>query len=101
MADSIMTHATAAASLTASPQSKPKNAAEAAQQFEALMIGQMMRAARESGGGGWLDEDSDENATAEPLLDLAVQQFAQMLASNGGIGLAKMIAESLNQSTSL
>jgi len=98
MTDSVVSRTT---SLPSPPQSKPKSAAEAAQQFEALLIGQMLRTARESGGGGWLDEDSDENATAEPLLDLADQQFAQLLASNGGFGLAKMIADSLNQSTSL
>jgi Rod binding domain-containing protein len=101
MTGSVMAHASAAVSLTPPAQSKPKNTAEAAQQFEALMIGQMLRTAREAGGNGSLDPDSEENATSEPLLDLADQQFAQVLANNGGFGLAKMIAKSLNQSTSL
>ncbi len=97
----VTTNLAATASLTAPVQAKPKNATEAAQQFEALMIGRMLRTARESGANGSLDPDSDESATSEPLLDLADQQFAQILANNGGFGLAKMIAQSLNQSTSL
>jgi Rod binding domain-containing protein len=101
MATGAIGNPSTTASLAAPAQPEPKNAAEAARQFEALMIGQMLRTAHASGGKGFLDPDSDENATSEPLLDLADQQFAQMLANNGGFGLAKLIAKSLNQSTSL
>jgi Rod binding domain-containing protein len=77
------------ASLGAPEQPKPKNAAEAAKQFEALMIAQMMRSARESVSSG------EHDSTGETMFDLAGQQFAQMLANNGGFGLAKMIAAGL------
>jgi len=77
-----------AASLPPPPEAKPKNAAEAAKQFEALLIAQMLRSARESAGG-------DQDSTSETMFDVAGQQFAQMLANNGGLGLAKMIAKSL------
>lgn len=95
MTNSTVGNLSTSTALAAPAQPKPKNAAEAAQQFEALMISQMLRSAHESGGKGFLDPDSDENATSEPLLDLADQQFAQMLANNGGFGLAKLIAKSL------
>ena len=72
-------------------QPKPKNATEAAKQFEALLIGQMLRTARESGADGSLNQDS----TSETMFDLADQQFAQMLSNHGGFGLAKLIAKGL------
>jgi Rod binding domain-containing protein len=61
----------------------------AAKQFEALMIAQMLRTAREN--------NEDEDPTASTMLDVADQQFSQVLANNGGFGLAKLIVKGLNQ----
>jgi flagellar protein FlgJ len=91
MAAPAIESAAGEASLATPNQPKPKNAAEAAKQFEALLIGQMLRTARESGADGDLDQDS----TSETMFDLAGQQFAQMLANHGGFGLAKLIAKGL------
>ncbi|MEP6961258.1 MAG: rod-binding protein [Acidobacteriota bacterium] len=66
---------------------KPKNAGEAAKQFEALLLGQMLRSARSS--------EVSEDPTGETMWDMAAQHFAQVMADNGGMGLAKMIARSL------
>jgi Rod binding domain-containing protein len=74
-------------------QSKPKNAAEAAKQFEALLIAQMLRTAHESNAGSLDGGDSSSDA----MYDVAGQQFAQVLANNGGLGLAKMIAQGLQR----
>jgi Rod binding domain-containing protein len=68
---------------------KPKDAADAAKQFEALMIGQMLQSARES------QSDDQEDSTGSTMLDFADQQFAKMLAERGGLGLGAMIAKSL------
>jgi Rod binding domain-containing protein len=70
----------------------PKNAAEAAKQFEALMIAQMLRTAHESTSNSL---DGDESSSSDAMFDLAGQQFAQVLANNGGLGLAKMILQGL------
>ena len=78
-----------AASLGTQEAPKPKNAADAAKQFEALMIGQMLRTARASVSSG------EEDSTGETMFDLAGQQFAQMLANSGGFGLAKLITAGL------
>ena len=67
---------------------KPKNAADAAKQFEALLIAQMLRSARAAAGG-------DQDSSSDTMLDVAGQQFAQMLANNGGLGLAKIISSNL------
>jgi Rod binding domain-containing protein len=75
------------------PQAKPTKAADAAQQFEALLIGQMLRSVREA------SQDDDDDSTGEPMLDLANQQFSQLLAKNGGFGMAHMIAQGLDKGT--
>jgi peptidoglycan hydrolase FlgJ len=76
---------------------KPDDAAkarDAAQQFEALLIGQILRSARE-GGGGWLGSGGD--SAGDCATDLAEQQLATVLAERGGLGLAEVIAEGLRK----
>jgi Rod binding domain-containing protein len=62
----------------------------AAKQFEALMIAQMLRTAREN--------TEDQESSGSTMLDVADQQFSQVLANNGGLGLAQLIVKGLNQS---
>lgn len=78
-----MTPSTVAAA--APPQTKVEGAAK---QFEALMIAQMLRTAREN------TEDGDSSSST--MLDVADQQFSQVLSNNGGLGLAKLIVKGLN-----
>ena len=74
------------ASMTPSnPQTKVEGAAK---QFEALMIAQMLRSARENG------EEADSSSST--MMDVADQQFSQVLSNNGGLGLAKLIVKGLN-----
>ena len=58
---------------------------------EALLIAQMLRGVRES-GGSWL---GSEDSSGECATDYAEQQFAAVLAQNGGLGLADIIARGL------
>ena len=71
---------------------KPKNTAEAAEQFEALLIAQMLRSAHSADSS--LDPENADS-TQETLWDMAAVQFSQVLARNGGLGLGKMISNSL------
>jgi peptidoglycan hydrolase FlgJ len=85
---------------TASPSPRsgeqdPEKVRAAAQQFEALMIEQMLKSARASGSGDWSGTSDDE--TGSTMCELAEQQFAQALASGGGLGLAKMIVAGLER----
>ncbi len=69
---------------------------KAATDFEALLIAQLLKSMRESGEGcGWLGASDD--ASSDSLLGLAEQQVAQVLASQGGIGLSKLVAQGLKQ----
>ena len=67
----------------------PSKLADAARQFESLLIGEMLKSARESDSEGWLGSGSDSGS--ESAMGLAETQFAQAIASQGGFGLAKTI----------
>src|SRR5438309_487877 len=58
--------------------------ASVAKQFEALIAGQVLKAARESSQGGWLGNEEDQ--TGELTLEMAEQAFAQALAARGDFG---------------
>ena len=67
-----------------SPTDRPKTISDAAQQFEALLLGQILRMARQGNGS------SDDCA-----MELAEQHLASSLAKNGGLGLARLIGQGL------
>ncbi|MFZ5929178.1 MAG: hypothetical protein ACOYX1_17220 [Acidobacteriota bacterium] len=65
----------------------------AAAEFESLLVGQMLRAMREAGGGGWLG--GDERDASFSLMEMAEQCLATALAAQGGLGLARLAEQSL------
>ena len=88
---------TSAVSLQAPTQSpnlaKIKNTA---QQFEALLIGQLLKTSREAGSSGWLGTGEDDQA-GQIGLEMGEQEFARMLAAGGGLGLSKTIEAGMRQ----
>ncbi len=86
----------AAVSAMAPKTDSPARIRDAAQQFEALLLNQMLHSARESSGGGWLSLGG-EDASGDSATDFAEQQLADTLARQGGLGLSKMIAEGLHR----
>src|SRR5207248_10937360 len=70
----------------------PNKVHDAAQQCEALLLGQMLRSVRES-NPGWLGSGGD--ATGDCATDFAEQQFATVMAQQGGLGLATLITKGL------
>jgi Rod binding domain-containing protein len=64
---------------------------EAAQQFEAILLTQILSMASEN--GGWLG--SGEDSASGCATGLAEQQLGAMLAEKGGIGLAPLISQGL------
>ena len=84
----------------ASPATNTGNASNnpdlraAAVQFEALVLTQLIRAAKESGNGGWLNADGgDESGNA--VMEMAEEYLSQALSSTGGLGLADVITGAL------
>ena len=73
------------------PIDSPGKVQGAAQQFESLLLSQILRTERES-GNGWLGSADDAGDCA---MEFAEQQFASIMAQQGGLGLAKLIAAGL------
>ncbi|MDP9054996.1 MAG: hypothetical protein M3N93_11965 [Acidobacteriota bacterium] len=70
----------------------PKKQLAAAQDFESLLIGQMLHSMREN-GSSWLGTgDDDAGATA---FGFGEDQLARALTKGGGLGLANVIAAGL------
>jgi Rod binding domain-containing protein len=74
---------------------KPDEVSKAATQFEALIIGQVLKAARESSDKGWLGTGDDP--TSDMAMEMAEQGLAQGLAAQGGLGIAKMVTAHLRR----
>ena len=77
------------------PHDTPEKIRDAAQQFEALLIGQILRTAREAGGGFMGEKDPASDCAT----DFAEQQFATVMAHSGGLGLATLIMKGLEPQT--
>ena len=82
---------TAGSTSTAGQKNDPTRVKHAAQQFEALMISEMMKSIRESEENGPMAEEKDQAGSS--AMQLAEEQFAQALASRGGLGLASMLTK--------
>lgn len=65
---------------------KPGGVETSARDFEALLIAQLLRAAREGA----------ESAEADSVMQMAESQFASVLAANGGLGLAAIVTKALS-----
>lgn len=99
---SLVSPADLAAPLDASQGAKstrdtPEAIAKAASQFEAVLIGEVLKSAREADGSGWGGTDEDEAGST--LMEVSEQQVSQALAHAGGFGLAKMISAGLSRSS--
>ena len=75
------------------PQSDPVKIEHAAKAFESLLIGQILKSSHADGSANWLG--SDDDPAGDSATELAEEQFAQALASRGGLGLAKLITKGL------
>jgi len=71
----------------------PGGLQHAAEQFEALFVGQLLRSVRESAA----DESENDDQTNSTFLELAEEQMAQALAARGGLGVATMVMKELGQ----
>jgi Rod binding domain-containing protein len=73
------------------PTSEKDKVSGAATDFEALLIGQILKSAH--GESGWLGSGDDDAGDA--AIGLGEEQLARNMASSGGFGLAKMIERGL------
>jgi len=83
-------------SAATTPKDDPAKVRDSAKQFEALLIGQMMKSMRDS-EGGWLGTGEDQSSSS--AMEYAQENFAQSLANSGGLGLASLIVKGLQKPT--
>jgi Rod binding domain-containing protein len=79
---------------------KHEDLATAAQQFEGLMLEQMLQSAHGSDQGWFSAGDGEEDKANNQAMEIAQQQFASALAAHGGLGLAKIIVSHLSSNPS-
>jgi Rod binding domain-containing protein len=78
----------------------PQKISGVAKQFEALMIEQILKSARDTSGGGWLGTDDQDDQTGSLVMELAEQGLSQAMAARGGLGIAKMVTANLERGQS-
>jgi Rod binding domain-containing protein len=86
--------ASAASPVAPRPKDDPAKVLGAAKQFEALLIGQMMKSMQDS-EGGWLGTGDDDSASS--AMEYGQEIFAQAMAASGGLGLSTLIAKGLEK----
>jgi flagellar protein FlgJ len=84
--------------MTVSAKQTPEKMFDAAQQFEALLISQLLKSMREAGSGSWLGTGEDSSAAS--AMEMAEEQFARTIAAQGGLGLARMVSQGMEQAGS-
>src|SRR3954471_11497182 len=73
------------------PKSEANKVAGAARDFEALLLGQILKSVHE--GGGWLGSGDDDASSA--AVGLGEEQLARTMAKTGGLGLSRLIETGL------
>jgi Rod binding domain-containing protein len=98
MLDSIagLTPATAAiADQSGDSSKKTQQIKDASQQFESLMIAELLKSARSDSDSASFLGAGDDDQTGQTAVDYAEQQLASLMSKSGGIGLSKFIEQGL------
>ncbi len=72
----------------------PRNIEQAAEAFEALFLGNLLKAAREAREGASLGESDQASGS---MMDMAEEFLAQEITKGGGCGLARLMIEQMQQ----
>lgn len=78
------------------PKNDTKKIADAAHGFEALMIGQILKASHGSGSDGWLGAGDDDESSSTAI-QMAEEYLGQAISQGGGLGIAKMVVKNLSK----
>jgi len=76
----------------------PEKVKQAATQFEALLIAQMLKSMRAASSEGWMGTGDDQAGMT--MMELGEESLAQVMAQQGGLGLASMVVRGLTNTNS-
>jgi Rod binding domain-containing protein len=96
MIDNITSSASLLALNTPHTPSEAAKIHTTAQQFEALLIGELLKTSREAGSSGWLGTGDNDEA-GQIGMEVGEQEFARMLAASGGLGMTKTLEAGMRQ----
>ena len=80
--------------LEARPEFKTNRVEDAAQEFEAMLIGLLLKSAREAGS---VFGDEDQMTGGEGYLELAEQELAKTLAGSGIFGFSRLLLQDIKR----
>ncbi len=83
-----------AALLETRPEFKTNSVEDAAQEFEAMLIGLLLKSAREAGS---VFAEEDRMTGGEGYLELAEQQLAKTLADSGLLGFSRLLLQDIKR----
>lgn len=72
----------------------PRNLQQAAESFEALFLGNLLKSARDARDGAALGESDQASGS---MMDMAEEFLAQEIAKGGGCGMASMVMKQMEQ----
>lgn len=68
---------------------------DAAQQFEAMMLQEMLKPMR-GGQDSWGGEDKDSDSASDTISSFGTEAFANAISKGAGFGLAKQVVSQIN-----
>ena len=76
-----------------------KKIEKSSKDFEAILLGNLLQSAEDSFGKvpGTDEEESDGDSGGSQFISMALQSLGTSLSGSGGIGIAKMIRQSLHR----
>ncbi len=80
--------------MDARPEFKTNSVEDAAQEFEGMLIGLLLKSAREAGS---VFDAEDRMTGGEGYLELAEQQLAKTLADSGILGFSRMLLRDIDR----
>ncbi len=96
---SLPSQSTEALKAIAASANDDKKIDKSAKDFEAILLGNMLQGAEDSFAKvpGTDDEENDTDSGGSQFLSMAMQSLGTSLSGSGGIGIAKMISQSLHR----
>jgi flagellar protein FlgJ len=78
------------------PADKAKDAklADAAQQFESMMLQEMLKPMR-SGQGSWGDEEKSDDSASDTISSFGTEAMAKAISKGGGLGIARQVMQKI------
>lgn len=87
---------TASQSATGAEAQRHAKLADAAQQFEAMMMQELLKPFA-TGRDGWGEEEQSTDAAADTMSSFGTEAVAKAIAKGGGLGIARQVIQQVTE----